>query len=96
MRAYLIDPCHCHHVYSSALYKLELLLKGMNKIDVKCLIHNFGNAVKQNDEKSEEEFAKAMKAALEYHFDNHEYCNPLGCHFREGSKRSQQILCMLS
>jgi len=82
---YLVDPSHQRRVYGSALYKLEAMLKGMNKMDVECLIQNFGYAVKQNHEKCEEEFAKAMMAALEHHFDNHQYCNPLWCHFREDS-----------
>jgi len=28
-----------------------------------------------------------MKAALEHHFDNHIYCNPSWCHFREDSEK---------
>jgi len=57
----------------------------MKKTDCECLIHNFGYAVKQNHEKPEEEFPKVMTAAMEHHFDNHEYCNPSWCHFREDS-----------
>jgi len=65
----------------------------MNKKDVEYLI---GYAVKQNHEKCEEEFAKAMMAALEHHFDNHQYCNPLWCHFREDSLKCQMIPCVPS
>ncbi len=87
VRTFLVDPSHRRRVYGSGLYKLEPLLKGMNKMDVECLIRNFGYAVKQNRGKNEEEFAKAMKAALEHHFDNHIYCNPSWCHFREDSEK---------
>jgi len=73
---YLVDPLHWHHVYGSHLYKLEWNLKEMKMTDCKCLIHNFGYAVKQNWEKIEEELLKAMTAAMEHHFDNHEFCNP--------------------
>jgi len=59
----------------------------MKKTDCECLIQNFGYAVKQNQEKTEEEFLKAMTMALEHHFDNHDYCNPTWCHFREDSIR---------
>jgi len=83
VRTYFVDPSHWQRVYGSALYKLEAVLKGMNKTDVECLIQNFGYAVKQNREKCEVDFAKAMKAALKHHFDNHQYCNPLWCHFRD-------------
>jgi len=62
-------------------------LQGNEKTDCECLIHNFGYAVKQNHEKTEEEFVKAMKAALKHHFDNHEHCNPSWCHFRDDSVR---------
>jgi len=57
----------------------------MKKTDCKCLVHNFGYTMKQNHEKSYEEFEKAMKVALEHHFDNHEFCNPSWCPFREDS-----------
>jgi len=50
-------------------------------MDCKCLICNFGYTVKQNCEKTKEEFLKAMTASMEHHFDNHEYCNLLWCHF---------------
>jgi len=57
----------------------------MKKTDCKCLIQNFGYVVKQNHEETEDEFTQAMKAALEHHFDNHIFCNPSWCHFREDS-----------
>jgi len=55
------------------------------KNECECLIRNFGYAVKQNREKSFEEFEKAMKVALEHHFDNHIFCNPSWCQFRDDS-----------
>jgi len=85
MGVYHVDPSHRRHVYGSHLYKLERKLTEMKKTDCECLVCNFGYAVKQNREKSFEEFEKAMKAALEHHFDNHEYCNPTWCQFREDS-----------
>ena len=57
----------------------------MKKTDCECLIQNFGYTVKQNREKMEAEFLKAMTASMEHHFDNHEFCNPSWCHFREDS-----------
>jgi len=84
---YLADPSHRRRVVGGQLYKLELTCKEMKKTDCECLIRNFGYAVKQNRDKTEEEFSNAMKAALEHHFDNHEYCNPSWCHFREDSVR---------
>jgi len=57
----------------------------MKKTDCECLICNFGYAVKQNREKTEDKFLKAMMALMEHHFDNHEYCNLSWCHFREDS-----------
>jgi len=48
VRTYLVDPSHQQRVYSSDLYKLEPMLKGMNKMDAECVIRNFGYAVKQN------------------------------------------------
>jgi len=84
---YLVDPSHRRRVYGGQLYKLELKLRVLKKTDCKCLIRNFGYAVKQNRDKSEAEFAKAMAAALEHHFDNHEFCNPTWCQFREDSAR---------
>jgi len=83
--AYLVDPLHCQHVYGSQLYKLEKILSVLKKSDCECLIRNFGYAVKQNHDKSDAEFAKAMAAALEHHFDNHEFCSPTWCQFREDS-----------
>jgi len=84
---YLADPSHRRRVYGGQMYKLLPFCKEMKKTDCKCLIRNFGYAVKQNREKTEEEFSKAMKAALEHHFDNHEHCNPSWCHFRDDSVR---------
>jgi len=84
---YLVDPSHRRRVYGGQLYKLELKLRVLKKTDCECLIRNFGYAVKQNRDKSEAEFAKAMAAALEHHFDNHEFCNPTWCQFREDSAR---------
>jgi len=78
---YLVDPSHHCRVYGSHLYKLERNLTGMKKTDCECLIRNFRYAVKQNREKSYDEFEKAMMAALEHHFDNHKFCNPMWCHF---------------
>jgi len=51
------------------------------------LIHNFGYAVKQNRNEDPEIFARSMKAALEHHFDDHKYCNPKWCQFRDDSVR---------
>ena len=66
----------------------------MKKTDYECLIHNFGYTVKQNHEKTEEEFMKAMTAAMEHHFDNHDYCNPSWCHFRDDSiHKSDDTVC---
>jgi len=79
---YHIDPSHCHWVYGLHLYKLKKLTE-MKKTDCKCLICNFGYAIKQNHEKSYEEFENAMKAALKHHFNNHDFCNPSWCHFKE-------------
>jgi len=45
-------------------------LKEMKKTDCKCLFHKFGYAVKQNCEKTCEEFDKAMAAALEHFLAN--------------------------
>jgi len=82
VRKYHIDPSHCHWVYGLHLYKLKKLTE-MKKTDCKCLICNFGYAIKQNHEKSYEEFENAMKAALKHHFNNHDFCNPSWCHFKE-------------
>jgi len=84
---YHVDPSHRRRVYGSHLYKLEKKLSAMKKTDCECLIRNFGYAVKQNREKSFEEFETAMKAALEHHFDNHIFCNPSWCQFRDDSMR---------
>jgi len=87
VRTYLVDPSHRRRVYGSKLYKLEKVLKEMKKTDCECLIRNFGYAVKQNREKTFDEFHKAMTASMEHHFDNHKFCNPVWCHFREDSVR---------
>jgi len=87
VNTYLADLSHCHHVYGGQLYKLELTCKEMKKTDCECLSHNFGYAVKQNHEKTEEEFAKAMIAVLEHHFDDHKHCNSTWCHFRDDAVR---------
>jgi len=80
---FLVDPLHQRRVYGSQLFKLKKILKGMNKTDCECLQRNFGYAIKQNRHKTFEEFKIAMKVAMEHHFDNHEFCNPSWCHFRE-------------
>jgi len=33
----------------------------------------------------------SMTAAMEHHFDNHEFCNPLWCHFQEDSIQKSDI-----
>jgi len=58
-----VDPSYHHRVYGSHLYKLERKLTEMKTTDCKCLIHNFGYAIKQNHEKTKDEFLKAMTAA---------------------------------
>ena len=83
----LVDPSHRRRVYGTQLYKAEKHIKGMNKTDCECLMRNFGYAVKQNRSKSEEEFAKALKAAFDHHFDMHGNCNPSWCNFRMDSRR---------
>jgi len=94
IRTYLVDPSHWHCVvYGSHLYKLERNLKEMKKTDCKCLICNFGYAVKQNCKKTKEEFPKAMMAAMEHPFDNHEFCNPSWCHFWEDSIQKSDWCC---
>jgi len=84
---FLVDPSHRRRVVGSQQFKIEKTVKGMKKSDCECYIRNFGYAVKQNRHKSFEEFETAMKAVLEHHFDNHEFCSPVWCHFREDSHR---------
>jgi len=37
---------------------------------------------------------KAMTTAMEHHFDNHDYCNPSWCHFRDDSiRKSDNTVC---
>jgi len=83
----LVDPSHRRRVYGSQLYKAESKIKGMNKTGCECLIRNFGYVVKQNRNKTMEEFVKALKATFDHHFDKHDYCNPSWCNFREDSRR---------
>ena len=79
---FLADPSHRIKAISKHFYALanqNVSQSRVNKSMAKRLKKNWGYMVRQNRDKTIDEFVKNANAPLEHLFNNHEYCSPDWC-----------------